>query len=399
MDGCSFGFGSNGSSSGGTVTAANDGLSLSSTTVQLGQAVGAGGNPAALLQAREIPFSNFKLSFLGNSGSDSIVFDNTSTLFQQIELDGLGTTQTDGLVLTNKTAAAAGAQQVSPSLILEGQGWKTNATAASQSVRFREYILPVQGTAAPTARLYWGLSINGGAYTDLMSLQSNGLQITQAGLSLGGAIPVANTITIGSTLTFRPAGAPSLNLFTFAGGNNTATSGENTLAIFTNGSDSFAPVSGSGNYNGITSAPVINQMGTASGTTRGLYVNPTLTSAVNFLAIETVVGDLLLGSTSGKVGIGLTATASLTIRAGTTAAGTAPLKLTSGVSLTTPEPGAIEYDGTNAYLTDGTSTRYTIAKILTASAVLDFPSTPANSQRSDYNSNRRSRGRSCGIGK
>lgn len=45
-----------------TVTAANDGLSLSGTTAQLGQAVGAVGNPAILTNNREIPMGAF--SFL-----------------------------------------------------------------------------------------------------------------------------------------------------------------------------------------------------------------------------------------------------------------------------------------------------------------------------------------------
>lgn len=47
------------------------------------------------------------------------------------------------------------------------------------------------------------------------------------------------------------------------------------------------------------------------------------------------------------------ATAKLHIGAGTKTAGTAPLKLTSGTNLTTPENGAFEYDGTNLYFTTG----------------------------------------------
>jgi hypothetical protein len=43
--------------------------------------------------------------------------------------------------------------------------------------------------------------------------------------------------------------------------------------------------------------------------------------------------------------------------AGTATAGTAPLKLTSGTNLTTPEAGAVEFDGTHFYGTVGT-TRY-----------------------------------------
>lgn len=47
----------------------------------------------------------------------------------------------------------------------------------------------------------------------------------------------------------------------------------------------------------------------------------------------------------------------ITLRPGTAVAGTAPIKLTSGTSLTAPEAGAIEYDGTSLFFTPST-TRY-----------------------------------------
>jgi len=78
---------------------------------------------------------------------------------------------------------------------------------------------------------------------------------------------------------------------------------------------------------------------------------------------------------TGHLGIGVTSpTARLNLAAGTATAGTAPLKLTSGTSLTTAEDGAVEYDGTNYFVSSG-STRYTLAKTLTATAALNFPNT------------------------
>ncbi|MFC1645033.1 tail fiber domain-containing protein [Patescibacteria group bacterium] len=65
---------------------------------------------------------------------------------------------------------------------------------------------------------------------------------------------------------------------------------------------------------------------------------------------------------SGKVGIGTTSpSAFLNIKAGTATASAAPLKFTSGTNMTTPEEGAVEFDGTNLYFTDSTPTRQTIA--------------------------------------
>ena len=61
-------------------------------------------------------------------------------------------------------------------------------------------------------------------------------------------------------------------------------------------------------------------------------------------------------SDAGKVGIGIgnsSPSAFLHLLAGTATAETAPLKLTSGTNLTTPEDGAFEFDGTNLYFTVG----------------------------------------------
>lgn len=63
-------------------------------------------------------------------------------------------------------------------------------------------------------------------------------------------------------------------------------------------------------------------------------------------------------NTTGNFGLGITSpTAYLHIKAGTATSGTAPIKLTSGTNLTTPEAGAIEFNGTHFYGTVG-STRY-----------------------------------------
>lgn len=70
--------------------------------------------------------------------------------------------------------------------------------------------------------------------------------------------------------------------------------------------------------------------------------------------IRTNGNDSLNILSGGNVGIGQSSpTAYLHLKAGTATAGTAPLKLTSGTNLTTPENGTFEYDGTNLYFTVG----------------------------------------------
>jgi hypothetical protein len=77
------------------------------------------------------------------------------------------------------------------------------------------------------------------------------------------------------------------------------------------------------------------------------------------------IGNGASGDFSGTlivsiVGIGTTSpTALLHLKAGTASANTAPLKFTAGTNLTTPEAGAMEFDGTNLYFTPS-ATRQTV---------------------------------------
>ena len=103
--------------------------------------------------------------------------------------DGIGTTSTSGFNFENNTAAAAGAQQYSPRTCWEGQGWKTDATAASQSVVFCLETQPVQGTSAPSGNFILKASINGGAFSTVGTFTSAGNLIApdyiQAGAGQG----------------------------------------------------------------------------------------------------------------------------------------------------------------------------------------------------------------------
>ncbi|MCS7074286.1 MAG: hypothetical protein NZ108_07450, partial [Bacteroidia bacterium] len=79
------------------------------------------------------------------TGANTIIGSTSNTL--TLRFDALGTTITDGagIWLRNQTNAANNAQQISPVLTLEGQGWRTDSGGASEPVRFAQYVLPVQG--------------------------------------------------------------------------------------------------------------------------------------------------------------------------------------------------------------------------------------------------------------
>ncbi|HQJ81473.1 MAG TPA: hypothetical protein PLM01_03090, partial [Bacteroidales bacterium] len=101
-------------------------------------------------------------------------------------------------------------------------------------------------------------------------------------------------------------------------------------------------------------------------------------SWTQLLRTDGSTGHIWLSPEKGKVGVGITKGtepgALLHLNAGTSAAGTAPLKFTAGTNLATVENGAVEYDGTNYYVSSG-GTRYTLAKTLIGEGILNFLNT------------------------
>jgi len=57
------------------------------------------------------------------------------------------------------------------------------------------------------------------------------------------------------------------------------------------------------------------------------------------------------------------------LKAGTTAAGTAPVKFTAGTNMTTPEAGAAEFDGSWLYYSTSTPTRFRLSRETAATAI------------------------------
>ena len=87
--------------------------------------------------------------------------------------------------------------------------------------------------------------------------------------------------------------------------------------------------------------------------------------------VNTFTGTTNINTT----GSNLTNIGRVVLSAGTATANTAPLKFTSGTNLTTPEVGAVEWNGTNLFLTTSGGVRQTINQGLTATSTLDFAST------------------------
>lgn len=111
-----------------------------------------------------------------------------------------------------------------------------------------------------------------------------------------------------------------------------------------------------------------------SGATRNIG-----TTDANTFNIRTNGTSRVSALSGGQVGIGITVptpTAQLHLAASTTAASTGSLKLNEGSRQSSAEDGTVNYVANNLEFTE-TSTVYTLAKTLTNTATLNFPSTIA----------------------
>jgi hypothetical protein len=97
----------------------------------------------------------------------------------------------------------------------------------------------------------------------------------------------------GSGITFYDGSQTTGTYFRITGNNITDTGGASfALRIQRN----FVPPSSNGTFVGLSIENTINQTGGANGITRGLYINPTLTAASDFRAIETTNGKVIFGN-------------------------------------------------------------------------------------------------------
>ena len=139
-------------------------------------------------------------AMLSSSGNYTIGNTNLDIAKVCVEGASLGTTQTytSGLALVSVTNAASGSQQISPALRWRGNGWKTNATAGTQPVDFRAYVVPVQGSANPSSYLTFEYAVNDGSFTNVATMTSDGR------LGIGTTTPVGIVDVVSTTQPAYP---------------------------------------------------------------------------------------------------------------------------------------------------------------------------------------------------
>lgn len=164
--------------------------------------------------------------------------------------------------------------------------------------------------------------------------------------------------TTSGALSFVPStGTLSATVFSGSGASLTNLNGSN-VATGTIADARIASALTNKTYNGLTLTAASTGFTIAGGTTsKTLTVNNTLAFSGTDSTTMTFPSSSSTVMTLAQPG---TLTGTLTLRAGTATAGTAPLYLQSGTNLTSAAAGAVEFDGTSLYFTPST-TRKTIA--------------------------------------
>jgi hypothetical protein len=319
----------------GTASFASTASFVSPTTtnafVQGGNSFGA----TALLgtndnQSLALETSGSTRMFISSSGDIGIGTITPSSKLQ-VNTNSLGTTQTDasGITLENSTLSTAGTYQNSPGLLFSSRGW--GQTTGDRLVKWRIYSQPFNGGVTEVVpRLNIDFSVGGGAYVD------SGFNINRDRFGtffLNAPSISTNSISGLSSLSILKSNPVNITPQLTIGNPSTHTTGTTQALLSTAG---FSPTSGTGVFNIFEYSGSINQTGGANGITRGLFINPTLTSASDWRAIEVTRGNNLLNSTSGNTYVGLstnTGTARLQVR-GTGATSSTNTLLLQNSSLT-----------------------------------------------------------------
>ncbi len=283
-----------------------------------------------------------------------------------LDLQGTGTAQSSLLLprdnTTNRPTGVAGMIRYNTSLnsieFYDGTAWRSppnNAvgsfsTSASASFFYTlPYATSSAGDAMPAAAASYGVQIrnNNPADGNYAPLRLNAIN----GSSNGQNAVIAAVATTGGS-----SYSPSI-VFTQQTG---STSYSERMRIDSNGNVGIGTSSPSDPLHviGAIRASTAVRAGNGyyqSGSTSTNIIN----DVSNAITFQTGGSERARVDASGNLGVGVVSpTAALHLKAGTAAASTAPLKFTSGALMTTPEDGALEFDGTGLLLTtSGTRSR------------------------------------------
>ena len=267
---------------------------------------------------------------LGNAAAYSVWGNNTSgsgtpayTTSPELsgvitDLQSIGATSTDGVVVTDITAATSGNQKWSPRVRWTGQGWKTNATAGSQEVDAIAEIQPVQGTANPSFNWVLSGQINGGGYAPLLTVPSGGgLNLNSGVYEINGTQLAASNLLNG----VNGSGSIVLTISPTLTTPNIGTATGTSLAVTGN-------ITTSGGQVGIDTTSPVNALDVSGGAVIGTSYAGTDTAPTNGLLVQ------------GNVGIGTSAPSNPLSVNGIIQSLTGGFKFPDGTTQTTASTGS-----------------------------------------------------------
>lgn len=241
---------------------------------------------------------------VGNSGSGNITIGSS--------VQNLATTGSNNVVIGFQARSASGSasNQLSIGNLIYGTALDgRNATVSTGNIGI--------GLVAPATRLdVLGVSQTSSSATGTLNLAQTWNTSGAPSFILGN---VTNTASDSASLLMDlQVGAVSRFAIGVGG---SPTSGTIFGARLQN---NFAPASGTAVFSTLSLSSTINQTGGASGITRGLYVNPTLTAASDYRAIEATLGKVSLPVTTSAAGTLILANSTHYVFTGTTTTWTLP---------------------------------------------------------------------------
>ena len=246
------------------------------------------------------------LLFVSRSGNIGIT-NNTPTSKLHIVTNAIGTTLTDaqGILLENTTTGVVNISQTSPSIVLSSNGYGSTA-GTSQNAKWRLASQADGNTTSVVGNLIFQISKDGGGYSNVFTLTND--RFGGNTLTIAGNITAAGSTLTGNFLTLNPLNTTAgFSYLSITSGHTGFSGTPSSISV----GGTFGAGSGGQSPSGISITPAISQTGTASGSIRLLYLNPSISSvgvSGSFRAIESTTGSVVLadsfaasGSRSGSL--------------------------------------------------------------------------------------------------